>query len=49
MRTEKKDIGSVGIGVLCNGAVFIVAPPFSDGSRGFHQSDPLGRSDIKAW
>jgi len=47
MRTEKKDIVAVWTGVVCNGAVFIVASPFSDGSRGFHQPDTCARSDLR--
>ena len=47
IRTEKKDIGSVGIGVVWNDAVFIVAPRFFDCSRGFHRPDAFGRSDLR--
>ena len=46
IRTEKKDIGSVGIGVVCNDAVFIVAPRIFDDRREFQQPDTFGRSDL---
>ena len=47
IRTENEDIGSVGIGAVCHGAAFIVAPPLSDGSRGFQQPDTFGRADLR--
>ena len=42
-----KDVGSVGIGGVCNVAVFIAAPRFFDGPRGLHQPGAFGRSDLR--
>ena len=47
IRTKNEDIGSVGIGVVCSGAVFIAARRFFDGSCGSHQSNTFGRSDLR--
>ena len=40
IRTKNEDIGSVGIGVLSSGAVFIVAPRFFDDARGLGTAGP---------
>ena len=46
IRTKSEDIGWVGIGVVCRDTVFIAAPPFFDGSRGFHRPGTLAHSNL---
>ena len=47
IRTKNEDIGSVGIGVVCSGAVFIAARRFFDGSCESQQPSSFGRSDLR--
>ena len=47
IRTKNEDIGSVGIGVVCSGAVFIAARRFFDGSCESQQPSSFARSDLR--